>query len=93
MLRPPSSTRVQAVPDPSGRETLIEALRCVLLNALACAHCCNKIACGDNATRAAVRVISLATQGTGFALPASLHYLDARFDFCHFVCGPCNYSL
>lgn len=69
---------MQAVPDATGREALLESLRNTLLRALAVQHGCNKLAVGDNATRAAVRVISLATQGSGFALPASLHYLDRR---------------
>ncbi|KAK9809791.1 hypothetical protein WJX73_006786 [Symbiochloris irregularis] len=69
---------VQAVTDATGRESLASSLRDRLLRLLAQKHGCNRIAVGDNATRLAVKTISLAIQGTGFALPASLHHLDSR---------------
>ncbi|KAK9831947.1 hypothetical protein WJX81_001904 [Elliptochloris bilobata] len=67
-----------AVPDVTGREDLVEALRLRLLLTAAAALGCNRLALGDSATRLAVRAIALAAKGAGHALPAALQHYDAR---------------
>ena len=73
---------MQAVEDATGREDLVEALRRAALLAKAMELGCSKVALGDCATRAAVRVIAQSAKGAGFALPASIQHYDAR-------CGAC----
>ena len=68
----------QAVPDATGREDLVGALRLRLLLAAAAALGCNRLALGDSATRLAARAVALAAKGAGHALPASLQHFDAR---------------
>lgn len=69
---------MQAVPDATGREDLVGALRLRLLLAAAAALGCNRLALGDSATRLAARTVALAAKGAGYALPASLQHYDAR---------------
>lgn len=73
-----AESRAQAVPDATGREDLVGALRLRLLLAAAAALGCNRLALGDSATRLAARTLALAAKGAGYALPASLQHFDAR---------------
>ena len=66
------------MPDATGREDLIGALRLRLLLAAAAALGYNRLALGDSATRLATRAVALAAKGAGYALPASLQHFDAR---------------
>lgn len=70
---------LQAVPDVTGGEDLLEHLRMALLIRTAAKLGCSVLALGDSATRLAIRTISLTSKGCGFALPASIQYLDARY--------------
>lgn len=70
----------QAVPDATGREDLVKALRERLLLAAAASRMVTMLARGDSSDRLAARVIALSAKGCGFALPSTLHFLDARSD-------------
>ena len=88
-----SELHVQAVPDATGREDLVGALRLRLLLAAAAALGCNRLALGDSATRLAARAVALAAKGAGYALPASLQHFDGRRARSLIVllqCGMCS---
>jgi hypothetical protein len=68
----------QAVTDSTGREDLLVHLRKLLLQQTAARHGYGRLATGDSATCLAVRAVSLAAKGCGYALPGELQYIDAR---------------
>ena len=70
---------LQAVPDPTGREDLVRHLRTRLLLQAAQAAGCNKLLLGDTGTRVATQVIAAAAKGRGYALPADIQWVDARW--------------
>ena len=78
---------VQAVPDATGREDLLAALRRALLLRVAAQLGCNKLAIGTCATRMAVRTVAMSAKGQGYALPGALQSTDSRsaqcLPFCH----------
>lgn len=70
---------MQAVPDSTGREDLVKALREALLLSAAKKAGATRLARGDSINRLAARVIACSAKGAGFALPSTLHFLDARY--------------
>lgn len=70
---------VQAVSDSTGRQDLVKALREAVLLSAAGRNGVTKLARGDSASRLAARAIAMSAKGEGFSLPASMHYLDARY--------------
>lgn len=74
----------QAVADATGREDLRGALRRRLLLSVAARRRCGRLALGDSASLLAVRAVSLAAKGAGYALPGEIQHLDARWaSGCH----------
>lgn len=68
------------VEDPTGREDLQELLRARALQALAREHGYTRVVSGLCATRVAARVVADTAKGRGFALPAAVQYVDARWE-------------
>lgn len=69
---------MQAVPDTTGREDVVKALREALLMREARRRGVTHLARGDSSDRLAARAVALSAKGCGHALPASLHFIDAR---------------
>ena len=70
--------RLQAVPDSTGREDLLKALRETLLLRAARSVGAAWLARGDSSSRLAARVIAMSAKGSGYGLPSTLHFLDGR---------------
>ncbi|KXZ55143.1 hypothetical protein GPECTOR_3g293 [Gonium pectorale] len=71
---------LQSVPDPTGREDLLTALRVRLLAATAARLGVGKVLRGDSAAALAARVIAdtAKVRGRGYALPSDIQLVDAR---------------
>jgi hypothetical protein len=69
---------MQAIPDSTGREDLVKSLREALLLSAAKQMGVTRLARGDSISRLAARVIACSAKGSGYALPSTLHFLDAR---------------
>ena len=67
---------------------MVKALREAVLLSAAHTQGVTKLARGDSASRLAARAIAMSAKGQGFSLPASMHYLDARYTLSQAaVCG------
>ena len=64
----------------TAKEDLLSHLRLRLLVHLARKHGCTKMFLGDNATRVAINILALTSQGRGYTLPFEGTFSDKRFE-------------
>lgn len=68
----------QAIEDSTGREDFVQHLRESILLSYGRRMAVTKLAKGDTSDRLAARAIAMASKGSGYALPSTLHFMDAR---------------